>query len=116
MKPKFIADENIPLSLIKSLRELGYEVLTVEEVAYFGIKNNELAELSIQHEMIIITRDADFTRLKRSLMEKIKVVYVKLGGSPDKISKHVLRNIDRCIVILRDHNIAMIDEEGSHAL
>jgi predicted nuclease of predicted toxin-antitoxin system len=67
MKPEFIADENIPFSLIKALRELGYEVATVGETAYFGIKNNELAELSIRQGKIIMTRDADFTRLKRSL-------------------------------------------------
>jgi hypothetical protein len=35
MKPKFIAGENIPFSLIKALRALGYEV---GETAHFGIK------------------------------------------------------------------------------
>jgi len=49
-------------------------------------------------------------------MERIKVIYVKLRGSPDRITEHVLRNIDRCVTILQDHNIAMIDEDGSHAL
>jgi predicted nuclease of predicted toxin-antitoxin system len=110
MKPKFIADENIPFSLIKGLRELSYKVITIEEIAYFGIRNNKLAELAIQHGMNIITRDADFTRLERSLMKKIKVIYIKLRGSPDNITKHVLRNIDRCIIILQDHNVVMIDE------
>jgi hypothetical protein len=36
MKPKFIADENIPFSLIKALRELGYEVATVGETPASG--------------------------------------------------------------------------------
>jgi predicted nuclease of predicted toxin-antitoxin system len=116
MKPKLIADENVPFSLIKSLRQLGYEVVTVDEISYFGIKNNELAELSIQHGMIIITRDADFTRLERSLIKRIRVVYIRLRGSPDKITEHVLRNIDRCIAALQNRNVVIIDEEGFHAL
>jgi len=80
------------------------------------MRNDELAKLSIQPGMIILTRDADFTRLRQSLMKKIKVVYIRLSGDPSGMTQHVLNNIERCINILQDHNVAMLDEEGSHAL
>ena len=95
MTLKFITDENVPSLAVEALREAGYDVATVSEVSRPGMKNEELAKLSIQLGMIIVTRDADFTRLSRSLTEKIKVVYVKLSGDPSTIAKHLLKNIGR---------------------
>jgi len=116
MTLKFIADENIPSQVVKVLREAGYEVATVDDVAHPGMKNNGLAKLSIQLKMTLITRDADFTHLRRSLMRKIKVVYVRLHGDPHSIAQHILSNIHRCINILRNHNVVMLDHEGCHTL
>ena len=116
MTLKLIADENIPFQVVESLRGASYEVATVSEVAHPGMRNDELAKLSIQLGTIIITRDADFTRLRQSLMRKIKVIYIRLGGDPHSIAQNVLKNIERCINILQDHNVAMLDEEGSHTL
>jgi len=116
MTLKFIADENIPFQVVESLREAGYDVTTISEVAHPGMRNDEFAKLSIQLRMIIITRDADFTRLKQSLMRKIKVIYIRLSGDPNNIAQHILNNIEGCINILQDHNAAMLDEEGSHVL
>jgi len=113
---KFIADENIPSQVVKVLREAGYEVATVGEAAHPGLKNDGLAKLSIQLKTIILTRDADFTHLRRSLTRKIKVVYIRLHGDPQSIAQHVLSNIHGCINILRYHNVVMLDHEGCHIL
>ena len=50
---KFISDENVPFQVAELLREAGYEVATVAEAAHPGMKNDELAKLSIQLKMII---------------------------------------------------------------
>jgi len=113
---KFIADENVPFQVVEALREANYEVATISEVAHPGMRNDELAKLSIQLGKIIITRDADFTRLRRSLMTKIKVLYIRLSGDPKSITRHILDDIEGCINILQDHNVAMLDEEGYHTL
>lgn len=116
MNIKLIADENIPFQVVQTLREAGYEVATVGEVARPGIKNDELAKLSIQLKTTIITRDADFTHLKQSLMRKVKVIYIRLSGDPNNIAQQVLEYIKQCISILRDHNIVMLDQKGCHTL
>jgi len=116
MALKFIADENIPFQVVETLREAGYVVAAISEAAHPGMRNDELAKLSIQLGMIILTRDADFTRLRQSLMRKIKVVYIRLSGDPNSVTQHVLNNIEGCINILQDHNVAMLDEEGPHTL
>jgi len=42
---KFVADENVPFPVVKALREAGYEVAIVGEVAHPGMRNDELAKL-----------------------------------------------------------------------
>lgn len=116
MIPKFVAGENVPFQVVDVLREAGYEVATISEAAHPGIRNDELAKLSIQLGMIVVTRDADFTRLRPSLMRKIKVVYVRLSGDPNSIAQHVLGNIEGCIRVLQDHSVVMLDEEGCHTI
>jgi len=116
MTLKFIADENVPLQVVEHLREADYEVVTLGEVAHPGMRNNELAKLSIQLEAFIITRDADFTHLRRSLAEKLKVVYIRLGGDPNSIAQRVLDNIEKCINILQKHNVAVLNKDGCHIL
>mgnify|MGYP001113664548 CR=1 FL=1 len=116
MGPKLIADENIPIEVVEALRGASYEVSTVSEAAHPGMKNEGLAELSIQLRKIIVTRDADFTHLRRSLMREIKVIYIRVSGDPHSIAQYVLDEIEGCVNILRDHNVAMLDQEGCHAL
>jgi len=61
---RFIADENIPSRVIERLRDAGYDVVTVSEAAAPGIRNDELAEVSLRIGRVVLSRDADFTRLK----------------------------------------------------
>ena len=93
MKLRFIADENIPFRIIEELRKAGYDVLGVKDVAYAGIRNNELAEISIRLERVIITRDADFTRLTEPLVSMIKVIYMRITGDPSEIGATSFRAI-----------------------
>jgi len=116
MTLRFIADENVPIQVVEHLREAGYDVATVSEVASPGMRNDDLAKLSVQLKAFIITRDADFTHLKRSLAEKIKVIYIRLGGEPNSIAQYVLDGIEGCINILQEHSIAMLNEDGCHIL
>lgn len=114
---RFIADENIPFQVVEGLRRAGYDVATVSEAAHPGLRNDELAALSIQLGMIVLTRDADFTHLRQPLMRRIKVIYVRLReGEPGRMTRHVLDHIEGCMRILQDHNIVLLDEEGLHTI
>jgi predicted nuclease of predicted toxin-antitoxin system len=113
---KFVADENIPFQVIQALREACYEAATLAEVAHPGIRNDELAKLSIQLKRIIITRDADFTHMKQSLMRKIKVIYIKLSGDPNDIAQQVVDNIEHGVSLLREHNAVIINQKGCYTL
>lgn len=54
-----LADENIHGSIIKAVREAGYNVVFVGEVAS-GIKDEKVIELALQHNYILLTEDKDF--------------------------------------------------------
>ncbi len=116
MALRFIADENVPFKVVEALRGAGYEVATMSETAHSGMRNDDLAKLCVQLGLVLMTRDADFTRLKRSLMKEVKVLYIRLGGDPNDIAQYVLDNIETCIRILQVHNVAMLDEEGCHTV
>lgn len=116
MNPKLVADENIPFQVVQALREAGYETATLAEVTHPGIRNDELAKLSIQLKRTIITRDADFTHIKQSLMKKIKVIYIKLSGDPNNIAQQVVNNIEHCVSLLQEHNAVIINQKGCYTL
>ena len=112
--PKYLADENIPRQVVKRLQEAGYDIKTVSEVALTGIRNFELAELSVRLGRVLLSRDADFTRSKRSLMRRVKVIYVQLDGEPDFVANVVLKHINHGAKLLQRQNVVLLDQEGCH--
>ena len=111
---EFIADENIPSRVIRRLRDAGYDVVTVGEAASAGIRNYELAELSARIGRVVLTRDADFTTLRQSMRQRMKVIYIRGTGDPYQLADLVLSTIGNCLKLLEEHNVVVLDEDGCH--
>ena len=60
--PTFLADENIPLYVVKQLRKEGYKVISVTE-QFAGSSDEKILELSSRNRWVIITFDKDFGEL-----------------------------------------------------
>ena len=71
-------DENVPLSLKKIINSLGHEAITLKDENQLGIKNGEVAELSININATIITLDSDFLSIKKLLQENCRIIYIKI--------------------------------------
>jgi len=54
-----LADENIHGFIIKTLREAGFEVISVIESAS-RIKDEKVIQLALQHDYLLLTEDKDF--------------------------------------------------------
>lgn len=54
-----LADENIHSFIIKSLREAGFEVISVGEFAS-GVKDEKVIQMALQHSYLLLTEDKDF--------------------------------------------------------
>ena len=73
-----LLDENVPFIVFKRLMAKGYNVRYVTDIAPPGITDEKLAEIAIEHRATIITQDANFTQLKKTSSEKVKIIYLKL--------------------------------------
>lgn len=52
LEPKILADENIPRSTVQSLRDAGYDAVSVWEVGP-GMSDDEVVRLSVRDQRII---------------------------------------------------------------
>jgi predicted nuclease of predicted toxin-antitoxin system len=58
------ADEQFPLPIVKLLRDLGHDVLTVQESGNSGLSDPEVLEFAIVNERTVLTQNRrDFKRL-----------------------------------------------------
>jgi len=83
---RFLANENIPLELVKELKNLGYDILRVDEVKK-GMKDYEVLDLSFKEERILITFDKDFGKLV--MKEKRKSKSIILLRLPPKSIQYI---------------------------
>jgi len=60
--PTFLADENIPLYVVKQLRKEGCKIISVAE-EFAGSSDEKILELSSRNKWVIITFDKDFGEL-----------------------------------------------------
>ena len=57
-----LADENIPLSTVKLLRDAGHDVLWNREASP-GVSDPEIMRVAVEEQRIIVTFDKDFGEL-----------------------------------------------------
>ncbi|MHA1428534.1 MAG: DUF5615 family PIN-like protein [Candidatus Helarchaeota archaeon] len=75
-KVKFLLDENIPIKLKQVFRDRGIQCTTIKNKGWLGIKNGELSKKLQQENIILVTRDKDFTFLWKK--HKIQVIYLTI--------------------------------------
>lgn len=77
---KILADENIPLLMVRQLEEKGYNIKYVS-TENAGISDEDVIELANAEERILITFDSDFGDLifKKKKVIKTGVIFLRLG-------------------------------------
>lgn len=87
MNLRFLIDENIAKSLVKALRNKGYDVFDIKEEKLIGIDDAEMFKKANSEERIILTHDKDFIQLsERFLSLSSGVVLIRYGDkSPDNV-------------------------------
>ena len=100
MKIKYLADENIPLMVIKELREEGFAIESIPTNKR-GMSDKELLELANKTGQVLITFDKDFGQLV--FKEKIQSKgIVLLRFAPTSLSK--IKSIIKKILEEKDFN------------
>jgi predicted nuclease of predicted toxin-antitoxin system len=75
-KVKFLLDENIPIKLKQVFIDRGIQCTTIKDEGWLGIKNGELSNKLLQGNIILVTRDKDFTFFWKK--HKIQVIYLTI--------------------------------------
>ncbi|MEC4893527.1 MAG: DUF5615 family PIN-like protein [Oscillatoria sp. PMC 1051.18] len=58
------ADEQFPLPVVKLLRAMGHNILTVQESGNAGFTDPEVLEFAVNNERVVLTQNRhDFVRL-----------------------------------------------------
>ena len=89
MALKFLTDENISPSLVKTLRNKKYDVKDIKEEKLFGTSDTEILKLAYKENRVIITHDKDFANLLGySLIKHKGVILLRfLNQSPRNVIK-----------------------------
>jgi len=113
-KHRVLADENIPKTVIKILREKGYNVIAIYEIIP-GMNDEEVIELAIKESRIIITFDKEFGRIALLNPNITGIILLRIPPSnPIYIAERlisVLEKIDNLynkLVIIRRRSIKII--------
>lgn len=90
---KFLADENIPLEVVSTLKKEGMNIRSVIEIGY-GLKDETILKLANKENMVIITFDKDFGEIVFKDRKKSKGI-ILLQFHPQSIGYiiSVLRNV-----------------------
>ncbi len=93
MKIKYLADENIPLMVIKELSELGFSIESIPS-SKRGMNDKEVMKYAFEKGLVIITFDKDFGQLifKEKVNSKGIILLRVTSTSPKKI-KSIIKKI-----------------------
>ena len=79
---RIIADESVNYSLVKDIRNLGIEVLSIAE-DYASLQDIDIASLSLDPPALILTEDKDFGELVYKNKVPVKAVILLRYKHPD---------------------------------
>ena len=61
---RFLLDANMPRSAVGAVQRLGHEAVDVREIGLGGAEDKHIAAYVQQHDLVLITRDFDFSDIR----------------------------------------------------
>jgi predicted nuclease of predicted toxin-antitoxin system len=113
---RFLLDENVPSSVLRLLKKRGFNATKVTDLRRAGLRNSEVAELAAKEGMFVITLDSDFLRLRREMLERVKVIFIDVHPrDPALVARLVDTHMSNCIMSLERRNAVILTREGVQA-
>ena len=112
---KFLADVNIPQSVITSLIQLHHDVLDIKKQS-LNSKDVELVKLAKKEHRIILTRDKDFIALTQFPKYQVATIVIRLKiQTPQHIQKHLTQLLENQKVDILNKSLTIIVEESANS-
>ena len=82
---RLLADENVPKRLVKALKDLGIDVVRLQDLGLRGISDKEVISLAKDLERTILTRDVDFSKAHLLRIAEFGVIYIAYQPKKEEI-------------------------------
>jgi len=110
---KFLADVNIPQSVIISLIQLGHDVLDIKKQD-LKAKDIEIIRKAQAQERIILTRDKDFIALTQYPKYQVAIIVIRLKTqTPQYILEHLIQLLENQDRKLLKKSLTIIREQSA---
>ena len=93
---RFLTDENVAVSVMKKLRNKGYDVKDVKEENLSGFDDEKILSIANKEDRIIITHDRNFANLLNNPYKEHKgVIFLRFGDqSPQNAATKLAEFLD----------------------
>ena len=110
---KFLADVNIPQSVISELERNNHNVLDIKKVN-LKAPDTKLIQIAIDKERIILTRDKDFIALTQFPKYQIPIIVIRpTNQTPHHILEHVNELLNNQEEEILQKSLTIIKEESA---
>ena len=110
---RFLTDENIAVSIVKFLRNKGFDVKDVKEESLYGSPDKDIFELAKKENRIILTHDKDFVGIvknDKADFEGILLIRCK-KQSPENVSAILNKVLKLDIIKKAKNRLFILDEK-----
>ena len=81
---KFLVDAQLPPALARMLCELGQEAVAVREVALRHAEDGPVWQYTLDHRVVIVTKDEDFPERSLRSAAAPQVVWLRIGNCSNR--------------------------------
>lgn len=113
---KFLSDENVYLSTIRLLGNLGHEVVTVNLIGLCQTADDQLLDVAQRQLRIFLTRDRDFGKLVFAGGRDAGVIYLRMLPSTQNA---VHAELERVLKLYDEQELRewfIVVESGRHRI
>src|SRR3989344_4719526 len=86
---KFLADENIDLSVVNGIKGIGIDIDSIDLLGKKGLDDKDILNFAKESNMVIITRDSDFLSLHSQGISHKGIIFIPTQLSIGEIVKEV---------------------------
>ncbi len=86
---KFLADEHIELSVVNGLRNLGIDIVSIDELDKKGYMDIDILDFAKENNKTVITRDSDFLKFLAHRVKHKGIIFISTQLSIGEVINEV---------------------------
>jgi predicted nuclease of predicted toxin-antitoxin system len=110
---KFLADVNVPQSVIFNLREKGHDILDIKEKSLIS-KDSEIIKIAQREKRVIITKDKDFISFAQFPKYQVATIVVRLiSQTPEAVTNRLTELLENQNKKILESSLTIVRETSA---